>query len=181
MADTSITPHAETTDRVRQVAVAPAARALSTLSRIDYEDAFLVDVGAVRKRTAEQWARELLENAPADIRGTLQSGWSAIGLKLRAGESERFVLGLEIRRNTPESVLLGADSRIGMLGELLFKREKHALLYATFIQQDGDRARAVWARVEPVHVPLVRNLLGQASHRCCPATGTLPPADTRLR
>lgn len=66
---------------VRQVAVPPAARALSTLSRIDYEDAFLVDTGSDRERTAEQWARAILEDAPIIVRRALLSGWSALGLR----------------------------------------------------------------------------------------------------
>jgi hypothetical protein len=36
---------------VRQVALPPAARALSTLSHIDYEDAFLVEIGPAQDRT----------------------------------------------------------------------------------------------------------------------------------
>ena len=36
-------PHMETPGRVHQVAVPPAARTLSTLPHIDYEDAFLVE------------------------------------------------------------------------------------------------------------------------------------------
>jgi hypothetical protein len=64
---------------VRQVAVPPAARALSTLSRIDYEDAFLVETGPATDRTAEQWARAIVEGAPITVRSTLVSGWSALG------------------------------------------------------------------------------------------------------
>lgn len=73
-----ITPPVHTAGRVRQVAVPPAARALSTLSHIDYDDAFLVDVGPVQDRTAERWARAVLEDAPITVRHVLQSGWSAI-------------------------------------------------------------------------------------------------------
>jgi hypothetical protein len=145
---------------VRQVAVPPGARALSTLSRIDYEDAFLVDV-PTREWTAEQFARAILEDAPISIRRTLMSGWLAIGLKLGGSRSERFVLGWEVRRNTPDFVLLAADSRIGMPGELLFKRQQHTLLFATFVQQDNHLARATWAGVEPVHVQVVRHVLAQ--------------------
>jgi sirohydrochlorin ferrochelatase len=76
------------------------------------------------------------------------------------------VLGWEIRRITPQFVLLGADSRIGMPGELLFKRQRHTMLSATFVQHDNDAARAVG--VEPVHVSLVRRHLEQASRRCSP-------------
>jgi hypothetical protein len=163
-----ITPQAPAPSRVRQVAVPPAVRALSTLSHVDYADAFLVDVGPTRERTAEQWSRAVMEDAPITVRRTLQSGWTGIGLKLAGKPSDRFVLGWEIRRNVPELVLLGADSRIGMSGELLFKREQDTLLFATFVQHDNHAARALWAGVEPVHVPVVRRVLEHASRRCNP-------------
>lgn len=151
---------------MRQVAVPPTARSLSTLAQIDYEDAFLVDVGQPQARTAEQWARAVMQDAPIAVQRMLRSGWSAIGLKLDQGRPDQRVLGWEVRRSTPGFVLLGADSRIGMAGELLFERQQHALLFATFVQHDNPVARAVWAGVEPVHVPVVRSLLEHASRRC---------------
>jgi len=152
-------------DRVRQVDLPPAARALSTLSRIDYHDAFLADVGP-DERTAEQLAREILERAPIAVRTQLLSGWSAIGLKIRP--SDQTILGWEVRRATPDFVLLGADSRIGMPGELLFTRERDRLLFATFVQKDNVVARAVWALVESAHVRMVRGILDEASRRLHP-------------
>jgi hypothetical protein len=161
----STTPKASPQGGVRQIAVPAQARALSELSRIDYADAFLVDVGSAEDRTAEQWARVVLEDAPVAVRHALLSGWSAIGLKIALGQSEGFVLGWKVRRSTPDFVLLAADSRIGMPGELLLKREPHALLFATFVQHDGPVARTVWAGVEPVHGPIVRKVLEDASRR----------------
>ena len=67
--------------RVRQVDVPASVRERSTLTRIDYADTFLVDVGAAQV-TAEQCAREVLEGAPLAIRTQLLSGWSSIGLKV---------------------------------------------------------------------------------------------------
>ena len=61
-------------ERVREVALPPAARALSTFGRIDYHDAFLVQAGRDHDRTAGQWARVMLEEAPARL-----------GLRGRAG------------------------------------------------------------------------------------------------
>lgn len=159
---------AQTPGRVRRVELPPAVRELSMLSHVDYEDAFLVDVGRTRERTAEQWARAVMEDAPITVRRALQSGWTGIGLKLGGKPSDRFVLGWEIRRDTPEWVLLGADSRVGMPAELLFKREQHALLFATLVQHNNQAARLLWAGIEPVHVPVVRHLLEQAGRRCGP-------------
>lgn len=149
---------------VRQVGVPASARTLSTLARIDYADAFLVDVDSTRDGDAECWAREILEGAPLSTRSQLLSGWSALGLKI--GKSPgRTVLGWEVRRSTPDYVLLGADSRIGMPAELLFKKDRGAVLFATFVQQNNRVARALWAVTEPVHVRIVRDIMHDASRR----------------
>jgi hypothetical protein len=155
--------------RVRQIAVPQRARVLSTLARIDYQDAFLVDIDPVAGQTAEQWARAILEDAPFGVRAALLSGWSALGLKLDT-RSGRTVLGWPVRDSASDFVLLGADSRIGMSGELLVKCEPEALLFATFVQHDNVIARGVWAAVEAIHVRTVRDVLEQASRRIQPAT-----------
>jgi hypothetical protein len=154
-----------TPGRVREVAVPPAARRLSTLSHVDYEDAFLVDIGPAQDRTPEQWARVILEDAPITIRRALRSGWFALGLQLGSARSERSVLGWEVLRSTPEFVLLAGRSRVGLSAELLFNRQEHRLLYATLLQQENPIARAVWAGVAPVHRPIVRYVLEQGSRR----------------
>jgi hypothetical protein len=150
---------------VRQVAAPPATRTLSTLSHVDYEDAFLVETGPAQDRTAEQWARAILEDVPIIMRSALPWAWFALGLQLGSTRSERFVLGWEVRRSTPDFVLLGASSRLGLPAELLFERRQHTLLFATFVQQDNQIARAVWAGVEPGHRQIVRYVLERASRR----------------
>ena len=150
---------------VNQIKVPAAARALSTLPSADYEDAFVVRLGSTSERTALQWARAILEGAPVATRGRLVTGWSAIGLKLGALRSDRFVLGWNVRQSTDDFVLLGADSRIGMPGELLFVRRLRTVLFSTFVQHKNPVARAVWAKVEPVHGPTVRSILEDAHRR----------------
>jgi len=149
---------------VRQIEVPPEVRALSALPRVDYCDAFVFDVGSRHDESAEDLIREVLEGAPLSVRTQLLSGWSTIGLKVGSG-SDDSVLGWDVRRSVPDHVLLGADSRIGMPGELLLKKEDGALLFATFVAQRNLIARAVWAVTEPVHVRVVRDILGQASRR----------------
>ena len=148
---------------VNQIKVPAAARALSTLPRADYEDAFVVRLGSTSERTALQWARAILEGAPVATRGRLVTGWSAIGLKLGALRSDRLVLGWSVRQSTDDFVLLGADSRIGMPAELLFKREGDALVFATFVQHGNPAARAVGGGFVPIHGPTVRRLLADAA------------------
>jgi hypothetical protein len=151
--------------RARQVVVRPATRSLTTLARVDYEDGTLVQVDAAQDRTGEQWARAMLEDAPAETRRALRLVWTALGLKLGSTRDERLVLGWELRRSTSDHALLGADSRMGLLGEVLLERRADALFFATFVQLQNPIARAVWARVAPGHRKAVRNLLEQAAAR----------------
>jgi hypothetical protein len=150
---------------VRDIAVPQAARELSTLPRIDYADAYLVDGVPVEARTPEQWARAIFDDAPAKVRHTLRRGWLILGLKLGPAGSERHANGWEIRRSTADHVLLGADSRIGMPAELLVKRQEDTLLFCTFVQRKNLLARAAWAVTEPGHPSVVRRVLEHAARR----------------
>jgi hypothetical protein len=151
--------------RVRQITPLPETRKASTLGRIDYEDAFVVDVGSSHVRSAEQWFRMILEGAPLSVRAKLIPAWSMIGLKLRFVPSDESVLGWQIHASSTDFVLLGAESRIGMPGELALRCDGDKLMFATFVRQDNSLARAVWAATEPGHVRTVRSILEQASRR----------------
>jgi hypothetical protein len=52
-----------------------------------------------------------------------------------------------------------------MSGELLFRREQDALLFATFVQLDNPIARRVWAGLEDRHQQIVHDLLHDATDR----------------
>ena len=158
-------PYVEALGRVRRVALPPAARALSTLSHVDYEDAFLIETGPAQDRTGEQWARAILEDAPMSTRKALSRGWSALGLRLGSTQSDRFVLGWDVRSSTPDVALLGASGRLGLSGELLFECQQHTLLFATFVQLENRIARGLWAAIAPRHRKIVRDLLEQMIHR----------------
>lgn len=90
---------------VRAVTVPPAARAISTLSHVDYEDAFVIDLGPAQDRTAEQWARAILEDTSPAMRRLLATAWFALRLDLGPTPSDQFVLGLKIQSRTPDRVL----------------------------------------------------------------------------
>lgn len=150
---------------VRQISPPTDARALSTLARIDYTDAFRVDIGADLDRTGEQWARATLDDAPLIVRSRLVLGWTALGLKLGSPWSRHRVLGWEMRRSEPEFVLLGAGSWLGLAGQLLFRRERHGMLFATFVQHSNPAMRIAWERITPKHQQVVQSLLLHAARR----------------
>ncbi len=151
--------------QVREVALPPNARALATLSRVDYTDAFLLETGHAQDRTGEAWARAILEDAPSATRRTLRRAWFALGVRLGSTEDDRLVLGWAVRRNSPDFALLAASSLIGVEAEVLCKREQHELLFATFIQLKNPVARAVWAAISPRHRRVLRHLVKEAGRR----------------
>jgi hypothetical protein len=148
---------------VTQIPVPPEARARSRLGRIDYADAFVVDVTG--EKTAEEWARAALEEAPAATRARLQSGWSSLGLKLDLTSRDQSILGWRILESTPDHVLLGAAGRLGLSGELLFERHPQQLHFSTFVKLSHIGARAAWKAIEPAHVRIVRGILEDAAAR----------------
>jgi hypothetical protein len=150
--------------QVTQVSLPPDARELSTLARVDYEDAFVVDAGG-RRPTAEQWVRAVFDDAPLAVRARLVSGWMGLGLKLGGPSSARRVLGWDVRQSSSSVVLLAADSVVGLQAELLFRAEPRGLLFATLVQQNNSAARAVWVRITPTHQKVVRSLLEDAACR----------------
>jgi hypothetical protein len=149
------------TGPVRQIPVPDDVRELSTLPRVDYADAFLVDTGAHPERTAEQWAKAVLEEAPAAKQAQLLSGWLALGLKV--GEPGPSILEWAVRSCTPNTLLLGRDSRTGMPGELVFMLREEGLLFGTFVHHRTPATRAVWAAVVRTHVRTVLGLLQRAA------------------
>ncbi|MCX4665265.1 hypothetical protein OG453_01005 [Streptomyces sp. NBC_01381] len=149
--------------------MSPADQALSTLARIDYANALLADIGPAQDRTAEQWARVVMEDAPADRRQALTQGWSALGLQLGPARSAGFVLGWQVRHSTPDTVRLSAGATLGLRSELRFQRRQHTLLLACFIQLDDDKARAMWAQAESRHPQVMYQLLEQAIARTASA------------
>jgi hypothetical protein len=92
-------------------------------------------------------------------------GWRALGLRIGPIRSEEFVLGWEVRRSTPDLVLLGSTGRFGLSGELLFESRRDSLLFATFVQLDNPATHAIWRCIAHHHRGVVHQLLGQAAAR----------------
>lgn len=148
--------------KVEQIEVPASLRELAWLAAIDYEDAFRAAPQPAPGEPAAVAARAVLAHAPAELRAVLLAGWSSLGLRLGAGVG-RQVLGWRLRRDEDQVAVLAADSPLGIEAELVFAREGDALLYATLVRLEGERARAAWAQVERFHPPMVRRLLERAA------------------
>jgi hypothetical protein len=156
---------AEKSADVRQIQVPAIARESTGQAPIDYEDAFRVRLPALASPPAPRWAEMILEEARADRRRAVLSGWEALGLELGPIPGKGFVLGWAIRHSEPGLVVLAAGSPLGVAGELVFRREPGGLLYATFVRLRGDVAHRAWAPIETAHPPIVRELLRDAAAR----------------
>ena len=148
-------------DRARQVPLPPAARALCSLPRIDYEDCFVVETDRAMEFRAEEWARRIIEGAPTRFKVSAPATWFALGLKHGRPWSGDNILGWPVRRSEPGFVLLGAQSRTGMPAELLIKREKDSVLIATLIHHRSPLMKGVWSFVEGPHRRIVPQLLSR--------------------
>ena len=160
MTATRLSPASPT---VTQISLPDDARALSTLSRIDYDDAFMVS--GVVDLTPHQWAQAVIDDAPGRVRARLYMGWLGLGLRLGPPWSSQRVLGWRVARSAPDSLLLKANSWLGLRGELLFSAEPDGLLFATLIQLTNPVARSVWARITETHQHVVGSLLRHAASR----------------
>ena len=153
------------TTAVRKIETPPEVLRQSTLPRVDYSDAFVVEPVPAGARTAEDWARAMLEEAPERMRRSLRAGWLALGLEIGPPWSDHRVLGWPVRRSEPDLVLLSAASRCGIPAELLFVRRHETLLFSTLVHHGNQLARTIWLGIIPGHQRVVRQLLEQASAR----------------
>jgi hypothetical protein len=147
---------------VEKIHTPPDARALCSLSRIDYEDAFRARTNHARELSAEEWARRFLERAPVPFRLGAPFAWFGLGLRHRRPWDEAGVLGWPVLRNKPDLILLGAESRTGMPAQLLLRREVRSILFATFIQHRNGVMRGVWRPIAAPHQRVVARLLARA-------------------
>ncbi|MGO4617197.1 hypothetical protein AB4305_22415 [Nocardia sp. 2YAB30] len=133
--------------------------AFSTLADIRYSDANLLRTDRATDRPAEQWARAIMEDVPADMRARLERAWQAIALHRSSAGDDHAIAGWPITYASPEYVLLQAESAFGFEGQLLFRCSENGVLLATFVQFHHPGARAVWDRALPAHLGFVRSLL----------------------
>jgi hypothetical protein len=159
---------------VREVEVPAGALALSTLPWVDYRDGFRLELPSGPELSGEEWAREMLDGASPETRRSLRRGWPLLGLKMAPHGAEGAILGWRLRHSGPDYALLGADSRIGMPAELLFRTEPGGFFFATLIQQRNPFVHALWAPIGRPHRRVVPALIRHAAARVSARPRTSP-------
>lgn len=152
------------TGRARRVAV-PSEEPLLAGSRYDYADAFEIDRSGADARTAEEFTRDALEQAPAVVRETVRFAWGAL-LRFRLGPhpSSDHVLGMPIRSSEPDALHLGANGPLLSAAIVTRRTPASRVRVATYISYVRPRpARVVWAGVGLLHRRLAGVLLAHAA------------------
>jgi hypothetical protein len=147
--------------RVMQVPVPSRARDVAGLERVDYADAFALDV-AVR-HTPEEWIR-LSAAASPTLFSAVRLAHHALGLPLAPPDSPDHLIGWNIVRSDPEEAVLGSDGVFGTPRIVGFTAPDQVVL-ATLIRLNGLRGRALWAAGAPVHRAVARYVLNKIPTR----------------
>jgi hypothetical protein len=133
--------------------------------RYDYADAFEARVADPDNRSAEDWVRSGLEQAPWVIRrGVVVVHRFVIGFRLAPRSSPDHVLGWRIVTSRPDLVQLEAVSPL-VRGVIVARRpdETSAVLTTFLFRTQPVLARLVWAIVGPVHRRAAPYLLRRAA------------------
>jgi hypothetical protein len=142
-----------------------ASPALRDLNGYDYADAFELDHSASDVRSAEDWVRAGLEDAPAIVRWIIRFVHTRVlHFELGPVGDPECILGWSVVHNDPDALRLETDGAL-LRGAIVAQRPSPtsvALQTFLFFRQP-DRARRVWTVVGPLHRLLAPLLLRWAA------------------
>jgi hypothetical protein len=146
---------------VREIETPSALAALAALTPADYRESLTLT--ATRTRTAEQWARLVLERAPLSARAQMITVWTLLGIRLAPPWSTSQVLGWRILHATPDAILLEARAATGLTARLVFHVSGTTLTQAMLVRFDRPLGRRIWTRLAPGHRRFLKSLLSRAA------------------
>ncbi|HYI44455.1 MAG TPA: DUF2867 domain-containing protein [Actinomycetota bacterium] len=133
--------------------------------RYDYADAFEVRVPRPDPRSAEQWARAALEQAPRTVRWVIRVAHRyVVRFRLGPSSSPNHVLGWSIVTSQHEAIVLEAVSPLLRAVIVARRIDPTVALATTYLFFTRPTAvRIVWAIVGPVHRRVAPYLLEHAA------------------
>ncbi|MEV2240172.1 hypothetical protein [Micromonospora sp. NPDC049891] len=137
-----------------------SVRALSSLSRIDYADHFVLPTDAAA--TVERWARVMFGDTPDAIELFLWRG--LMGLRLSRTASADTVAGWQIGEQGDDWIRLEADSWF-LAANLVVQASGDRVALGTFLRYDRWLAHLVWPPLSVLHRRLVPGVLRKAASR----------------
>jgi hypothetical protein len=158
-------PPGQGAPRARRIAVA-ADEPLIGNDRYDYADAFEIRLPEPDPRSAEEFMRCALEQAPLPVRRSIRIVHRHL-LRIRLGprSSPDHIIGWRIVTSEPEVVLLEAKSQLLGRGVLVMRRPDPTLAVVTtyLFYTRPAVASLVWKVVGPRHRMIVPYLLQRAA------------------
>ncbi|MET9315340.1 hypothetical protein ABZX12_26285 [Kribbella sp. NPDC003505] len=134
---------------------------LSSLSRIDYADHFVLPID-VAASPVERWARVMFGDTPDAVELFVWRG--LLGLRLDRTVSSDIVAGWQIRERDDEWIRLEATSWF-LAANLVVQVTGDSVALATFLRYDRWLAHLIWPPLSAVHRQLVPGVLRKAASR----------------
>jgi len=142
--------------------VPESMRSLGALAKPDYLDLFTATTNAASGKSAEDWARVVLEGAPDHLRiAVILAQRLLLGLRLGPRRSPDYVLGWKIVDRGDSWVRIETASWM-MTVSLVFKVDEARLSMGTFVRYDRRMAALVWPPGSIIHCKLGRALMRRA-------------------
>lgn len=118
----------------------------------DYTSTLEIERPPGDRRTAEQWARAVWEEAPLPVRMFLRAGWYCLGFRGRSGPER--VLGWTVAESAPERVVLEIPSKL-MTPRNVVRLDGSQVRWTTDVDFDRGPARLLWSMAVPFHLRLI--------------------------
>jgi hypothetical protein len=146
-----------------QRAVPKSMRSLAGLANPDYVDLFTANTNEASAKSAEGWARAVLERAPYYIRlGIFGVAWRLLlGLRLGPRRSPDYIAGWKIAARGEDWVRIEAASWLATAA-LVFKVDETRLSWASFARYERRVMALVWPAGSIVHRKVGLALLRRA-------------------
>src|SRR5262245_8022266 len=138
-----------------------AVRALGTLGEPDYIDLFTAMTPSATDRTAEAWARLILEQAPV-ARDHARRFWRLLGLRLGPPGSPDHVQGWRIAAGGHDWLRIETASWY-LTAEAVFRVEPAQVSLSLSVRFDRPPAALVWSFVAGPHQRAVPVMLRQGA------------------
>ena len=140
--------------------VPPDVRSIITLAEPDYVDLFTIATPTAGDRSAEEWARAVLEQS-ALARHNARLLWRLLGLRLGPRSSPRHVQGWRISDRGANWLLVETASWY-MTAQAICLVEQGQVSISLSLRYDHPVARLVWAVVAGPHQRALPVMLRQA-------------------
>jgi len=136
-----------------------AIRGLDTLANPDYADLFTATTSGAMDKSAEEWARAMLEDTPTGR--SAPSLWRRLGLRLGPTPSPDCVQGWKIADRGEDWIRIETTSWFMTAHAVVQVDDRHVSL-ALFVRYDRPIAALIWPPVAVMHRRGVPVILHQA-------------------